>query len=35
MASWRIARQHFWRTVARQANGTVYSWIDQLPSECE
>jgi FkbM family methyltransferase len=31
MASWRIARQHFWRTVARNPTGTVYSWIQQVP----
>lgn len=35
VASWRIARQHFWRTIHRQANGTVYSWIHQIPSEIE
>jgi len=34
MASWRIARQHFWRTIAREANGIVCSWIQQLPSGC-
>ena len=34
MASWRIARQHFWRTFARQANGTVHFWIQELPREC-
>jgi len=31
MASWTIARQHFWRTVTRQTHATVYSWIQQLP----
>jgi len=34
MASWRIARQHFWRTCARQATGDVRAWIQQLPSGC-
>ena len=33
MASWMIARQHFWRTIARQANGTVDSWIHQMVTE--
>ena len=32
VASWRIARQHFWRTSARQANRTVHSWIHQVPT---
>ncbi|MBA2409200.1 MAG: FkbM family methyltransferase [Gammaproteobacteria bacterium] len=35
MASWTIARQHFWRTVTRQPDGPVYSWIQQLPTEIE
>ena len=35
MASWRIARQHGWRMIARQANGTVYSWLHQLPTGIE
>ena len=35
MASWRIARQHFWRTIVRQANGTVHSWLQQIPSGIE
>jgi FkbM family methyltransferase len=34
-ASWRIARQHFWRTVARRANGTVSSWLHQGPTEID
>jgi FkbM family methyltransferase len=34
-ASWRIARQHFWRTTARNADQTVYSWIHQMPTEIE
>lgn len=35
MASWRIARQHFWRTIVRQANGTAHSWLQQIPTEIE
>jgi polysaccharide biosynthesis protein PslF len=35
MASWRIARQHFWRTIARQANGRVHSWLQQIPTGIE
>jgi polysaccharide biosynthesis protein PslF len=35
MASWRIARQHFWRTIVRQANGTVHSWLQQIPTGIE
>jgi hypothetical protein len=35
MASWRIAHQHFWRTIARQANGTVHSWLQQIPTGIE
>lgn len=35
MTSWRIARQHFWRTIACQANGTLYSWIQQIPTGIE
>ena len=35
MASWRIARQHFWRMIARQANRTVHSWIQQIPTGIE
>ena len=31
-ASWRIARQHFWRTTVKRGNGTVYSWIHQTPT---
>jgi FkbM family methyltransferase len=34
MASWRVARHHFWRIIARQAAGTVCSWIQQLPGGC-
>jgi hypothetical protein len=33
MACWTIARQHFWRTIARQANGTIESWIHQMVTE--
>jgi FkbM family methyltransferase len=35
MASWRIARQHFWRTIVWQANGTVHSWLQQTPTGIE
>ena len=35
VASWRIARQHFWRTIAKETNGTADSWIHQLPTEIE
>lgn len=35
MASWRIARQHFWRTIARQASGTVHSWRHHIPTGIE
>jgi FkbM family methyltransferase len=35
LESKRIARQHFWRTIARQANGTVYSWLHQMPTTIE
>ncbi len=35
MASWRIARQHFWRTLGQHAHGTVHPWIHQLPSRIE
>jgi FkbM family methyltransferase len=31
-ASWRIARQHFWRTISQQANGIVYSWPHRIPT---
>jgi polysaccharide biosynthesis protein PslF len=34
-ASWRIARQHFWRTATRNADRTVYSWIHQMPTDLE
>jgi FkbM family methyltransferase len=35
IASWRIARQHFWRTSAWQDNGTIYSWLHQMPTEID
>ena len=35
IASWRIARQHFWRTVDSRAHGTACSWIHQLPAGIE
>jgi tRNA A58 N-methylase Trm61 len=31
VASWRIARQHFWRTIDRGTLGTMYSWLHQMP----
>jgi FkbM family methyltransferase len=31
-ASWRIARQHFWRTIAQQTQWNVRSWIHWTPS---
>jgi FkbM family methyltransferase len=35
IASWRIARQHFWRTIRRHAHGAVHAWIHQPPSRIE
>ena len=35
MASWRIARQYFWRTISRQANRTDYAWLQQSPTGIE
>jgi FkbM family methyltransferase len=35
MASWRIARQHFWRTIVWQANETIHSWLQQIPAGIE
>jgi FkbM family methyltransferase len=35
MASWRIARQYFWRTIDRDAHRTVHSWIQQIPTGIE
>jgi FkbM family methyltransferase len=35
LASWRIARQHFWRTISRQANRTDYGWLQQSPTGIE
>jgi glycosyltransferase involved in cell wall biosynthesis len=34
VASWRIARQHFWRIICRGAEGTG-SWLHQMPAEIE
>jgi FkbM family methyltransferase len=34
-ASWRIARQHFWRIIGRRADGRLRSWIHQSPSGIE
>jgi FkbM family methyltransferase len=33
--SWRIARQHFWRTVSSGPSRTTQSWIQQLPHRLE
>jgi hypothetical protein len=35
MASWRIARQHFWRIRGGQAAANTMSWIQQIPNRCE
>jgi FkbM family methyltransferase len=35
MASWRIARQHFWRFRGGQAAANTMSWIQQIPNRCE
>ena len=35
MASWRIARQHFWRIRGGQAGANTMSWIQQIPNRCE
>jgi FkbM family methyltransferase len=35
MISWQIARQHFWRTIAKSAAGGAHSWTQQLPREVE
>jgi FkbM family methyltransferase len=35
MASWRIARQHFWRIPPRPALANTMPWIHQLPAGCE
>jgi FkbM family methyltransferase len=36
VASWRIARQHFWRTTsAARPHGPVPAWIQQLPTKPE
>jgi polysaccharide biosynthesis protein PslF len=35
MASWRIARQHFWRTFDSRAHRTAHSWIHRMPTEIE
>ena len=36
VASWRIARQHFWRTrAAGPPDGTVDSWVQQPPTRME
>ena len=31
MISWQIARQHFWRTIDKMADGGAHSWTQQLP----
>ncbi|MEX0829694.1 MAG: FkbM family methyltransferase, partial [Nitrospirales bacterium] len=35
MASWRIARQHFWRTIARQGTRIDCGWLQQGPTRIE
>lgn len=35
MVSWQIARQHFWRTLAKMTEGGEHSWTQQLPREGE
>jgi FkbM family methyltransferase len=35
MASWRIARQHFWRTIAPQPSGSVHSWRHHIRTGIE
>lgn len=30
-ASWRVARQHFWRTIGRRRGMAVYGWLHRLP----
>jgi hypothetical protein len=35
LASWRIARKHYWRTISRQANRTDYGWLRQSPTGLE
>lgn len=34
-ASWRLARQHFWRTAVRRGERTFYSWLHRLPEGVE
>ncbi len=34
-ASWRLARQYFWRTVDRRSKPAVQSWIHQAPTGIE
>ena len=35
MISWQIARQHFWRTIAKSTDAGAHSWTQQLPREGE
>jgi glycosyltransferase EpsH len=35
MASWRVARQFFWRTVSRMGEDAVHSWAHQMPHAIE
>jgi FkbM family methyltransferase len=35
MLSWRIARQHFWRTISHQAKNTVHHFIHKPPTRIE
>jgi FkbM family methyltransferase len=34
-ASWRIARQHFWRTITQQGTRMVHHWIHEFPSRID
>ncbi len=34
-ASWRIARQHFWRTTIQQGSRMVHHWIHEFPSRID
>jgi FkbM family methyltransferase len=35
VASWRIARQHFWRTISPGVKDPIRSWMQQLPSKLD
>jgi polysaccharide biosynthesis protein PslF len=34
-ASWRIARQHFWRLIGAATPMAVHQWLHRMPRECE